>query len=126
MATLCTQHREPNGLLAAQDLPLLLALAAQIPTPTAPSPAYCAVGNLLSMCDAHEYLDGHCVEMISFRRLQANLAICAPDMTNLEYQVRALQEHVNQETLPEGSTRSDTQEDDLDPNSNPSHPPGCG
>ncbi|KAF0146747.1 MAG: proteophosphoglycan ppg1, partial [bacterium] len=50
--TSCSLHRVPNGLWAANTLPALLDLAKRVAPPSAPAPAYCALGNPLSMGDA--------------------------------------------------------------------------
>ncbi|KAF0097064.1 MAG: hypothetical protein FD142_3172, partial [bacterium] len=119
----CTLHRVPNGLWAANTLPALLDLAKRVAPPSAPAPAYCAVGNPLSMGDALDHLAGYCVVVVPYRLLQLHLAACAQDVATLEAQVRLLQEHANRQANPPSSSGADTQEPDWDANANTSQDP---
>ena len=119
----CTLHRVPNGLWAANTLPSLLELAKQVAPHAVAAPAYCAMGNPMSMGDALDRLAGHCVMVIPYRLLQLHLAACAQDVAGLEAQVRLLQEHANRQAHPPSSSGADTQEPDWDANANTSQDP---
>ena len=103
--------------------PLSPGQAALIPASAATPPAYSDLGNALSMGDALHYLACHWVAVLPFELLQSDLASCARDVARLEDPFRAIQEHVNQQPLLEGSTSGDTQDAEPDPKSIMAHPP---